>query len=430
MAETAFDRTERGLGSADLSVPDIVARTKGNPQDIMKLVMSGQITVTQGLLAKRLSDSVVAERNAMTAQQPNVLQEQFPELAQATGGLGAMPQAAPPMPAQMGPQMAPQGMPPQGMPPAQGGIGGLDFAPAQMAGGGIVGYQTGGGVAVAPQTDPFALQEVSLEEMLAGVRQNIPRKTDAMQRYREALEGSFDPEKAKKQAELSGIFAGLGSIRAGMSPMEALVSGFVGSGQQIQQAKKESKQEEMAMLKSVAELEGLENEMTRKDYELAYQLKQYNEGRLDKQQELRFEDKWNKEGNDTQIRARQIAAGAQIESARINAASYANTADKSLQVVARQAAMAAANEWADLTRNVATAKMFNRQLGGLLEERNKLANDTSNEATLRTNVINAEINRMQRAYIEDRVKLVTGAVDETVGGNRSSGSAEPIKLKY
>ena len=182
MAETVFDRAERGLGSADLSIPDIVAQTKGNPQDIMKLVMNGQINVTQGLLAKRLSDSVVAERNAMAAQQPNVLQEQFPELAQATGGLGGMPQAAPPMPAQMGPQM-----PPQGMPPAQGGIGGLDFAPAQMASGGIVGYPDGGAVAAPGQPDPFALQEVSLEEMLAGVKQNIPRKTDAMQRYRGAL---------------------------------------------------------------------------------------------------------------------------------------------------------------------------------------------------------------------------------------------------
>lgn len=430
MAETAFDRTERGLGSADLSIPDIVARTKGNPQDIMKLVMNGQINVTQGLLAKRLSDSVVAERNAMAAQQPNVLQEQFPELAQATGGLGAMPQAAPPMPAQMGPQMAPQGMPPQGMPPAQGGIGGLDFAPAQMASGGIVGYQTGGGVAVAPQTDPFALQEVSLEEMLAGVRQNIPRETDAMQRYRQALEGSFDPEKAKKQAELSGIFAGLGSIKPGMSPMEALVSGFVGSGQQIQQAKKESKKEEMAMLKSVAELEGLENEMTRKDYELAYQLKQYNEGRYDKQQELRFEDKWKKEANDVKILAERIASGARIESARITAASYTRTADKNLQLAARQAAMAAAGEWADLTKNSATAAMFNPQLGSLLQERRKLAGNTSNEATRRVNAINAEVNRMQRAYIQDRVRLVTGAVGETSGGNRPNGSGETVELEY
>jgi hypothetical protein len=320
MAETAFDRTERGLGSADLSIPDIVARTKGNPQDIMKLVMNGQINVTQGLLAKRLSDSVVAERNAMAAQQSNVLQEQFPELAQATGGLGAAmpPQMGAPMPPQ---GMPPQGMPPQGMPPAQGGIGGLDFAPAQMAGGGIVGYPAGGAVAAPGQPDdPFALQEVSLEEMLAGVRQNIPRKTDAMQRYREALEGSFDPEKAKKQAELSGIFAGLGSIKPGMSPMEALVSGFVGSGQQIQQAKKESKKEEMAMLKSVAELEGLENEMTRKDYELAYQLKQYKEGRYDKQRELRFQDKWNKEDNDTKILATRLTTGAQIRAAEISAA--------------------------------------------------------------------------------------------------------------
>ena len=73
------------------------------------------------------------------------------------------------------------------------------------------------------------------------------------------------------------------------------------------------------MLKSVAELEGLENEMTRKDYELAYQLKQYKEGRFDKQQELRFKDKWEKEGNDAKIRATQISAGAQIRSAQISA---------------------------------------------------------------------------------------------------------------
>lgn len=73
------------------------------------------------------------------------------------------------------------------------------------------------------------------------------------------------------------------------------------------------------MLKSVAELEGLDNEMTRKDYELAYQLKQYKEGRLDKAQELRFEDKWRKEDNDTRILAQRIASGATLEAARINA---------------------------------------------------------------------------------------------------------------
>lgn len=322
MAETAFDRAERGLGSVDMSIPDIVARTKGSPQEIMKLVMNGQINVTQGLLAKRLSDSVVAERNNMAAQQPSVLQEQFPELAQASGGLGAAmpPQmgAPAPAPAPMGapaPQMAPQGMP-------EGGLGQLDFAPAQMAVGGVVGYQAGG---AAAKPDPYALQEVSLEEMLSGVKQNVPRNTEAMERYRAALETSYDPAKAKKEAEMSGLFAGLASVKPNMNPIEALISGFVGSGQQIQKSKKEAKAEELDMLKSVAELEGLDNEMTRKDYDLAYQLKQYKEGRLDAQQKLQFEDRWKEADNATRIRTAQISAGATVTAAKINAAASAES---------------------------------------------------------------------------------------------------------
>ena len=484
MAETAFDRTERGLGSADLSIPDIVARTKGNPQDIMKLVMNGQINVTQGLLAKRLSDSVVAERNAMAAQQPSVLQEQFPEMAQATGGLGAMPQAAPPMPAQMGPQMGPQmGAPaPQGMPPAQGGIGGLDFAPTQMAGGGIVGYATGdpvgrvetreerleraremerrrkkrlaiesergprinlpsgsdfasliddtrqyyqsgaedaarryqqgdiagalgaqtratlGGLAgfgkdmvvdplanmiedraaalfdhgsgvldfgsglfglggdeeesspseervalasraeadaaapapdaAAPTAAPsgtstrtrgsartsaprtptrggsartsaprtptrggstsgtrssspfspelFAPSKLDAAGSLAGVREALPQRTAAMDAYMAKLAEGVDPEKARKQAEIAGLLAGLGSVEAGMTPMEALVSGFVGGGKQIQQAEKDMEAKEMELLKAQVDVEQLRNKMDADQFGLAMQIAQAN----------------------------------------------------------------------------------------------------------------------------------------------------------
>jgi len=403
MAETAFDRTERGLGSADLSIPDIVARTKGNPQDIMKLVMNGQINVTQGLLAKRLSDSVVAERNAMAAQQPSVLQEQFPEMAQATGGLGAMPQAAPPMPAQMGPQM---GAPaPQGMPPAQGGIGGLDFAPTQMAGGGIVGYNGGGGVAkeleyyrgleeanrerqkarreantrdiknffgnirfrtpeevrsenegrqaqrdlvrlrqlygpmpsddvpatpaaielnevaegvptptptptrtpastAAPSGTPtrtsaprtptrggstsgarssspfspelFVPSKLDAAGSLEGVREALPQRTAAMDAYMAKLAEGVDPEKARKRAEIAGLLAGLGSVEAGMTPMEALVSGFVGGGKQIQQAEKDMEAKEMELLKAQVDVEQLRNKMDADQFGLAMQIAQAN----------------------------------------------------------------------------------------------------------------------------------------------------------
>ena len=378
MAETIFDRAERGLGSTDLSIPDIVAQTKGNPQDIMKLVMTGQINVTQGLLAKRLSDSVVAERNAMAAQQPNVLQEQFPELAQATGGLGGMPQAAPPMPAQMGPQM-----PPQGMPPAQGGIGGLDFAPAQMASGGIVGYQDGGDIAkeleyyrgleeadkerlkeqreanlraitnfvgnirpytreeirsineerqaqrdltrlrqrygpmpsddvpatsvqgapaprtaaprtAAPRTptrggstsgtrssspfspELFAPSKLDAAGSLAEVREALPQRTAAMDAYVAKLAEGVDPEKERKRAEMAGLLAALGSVKPGMSPMEALVSGFVGSGEKIQESKKEMEAKEMELLKAQADVEQLRNKMDADQFGLAMQIAQAN----------------------------------------------------------------------------------------------------------------------------------------------------------
>ena len=345
MAETAFDRTERGLGSADLSIPDIVARTKGNPQDIMKLVMSGQINVTQGLLAKRLSDSVVAERNAMAAQQPSVLQEQFPEMAQATGGLGAMPQAAPPMPAQMGPQMGPQmGAPaPQGMPPAQGGIGGLDFAPAQMASGGIVGYNVGGTTA-APQTlmgiPPELLAQINpalnLDAAGAQLQGVLPTESEAREKLKARLEAGFDPEKERKRAELAGLFAGLGAVQPGMSPMEALVSGFVGGGKQIQESKKEMEAKEMELLKTSAELEEASNRTAREIYGLQLQLAEAERRGASDAAKAEIEVRIAEANQKFQALENARDRATTLESARIGAASR-SSGDKGLSAGERTA---------------------------------------------------------------------------------------------
>ena len=359
MAETAFDRTERGLGSADLSIPDIVARTKGNPQDIMKLVMNGQINVTQGLLAKRLSDSVVAERNAMAAQQPSVLQEQFPEMAQATGGLGAMPQAAPPMPAQMGPQMGPQmGAPaPQGMPPAQGGIGGLDFAPAQMASGGIVGYNVGGTTA-APQTlmgiPPELLAQINpalnLDAAGAQLQGVLPTESEAREKLKARLEAGFDPEKERKRAELAGLFAGLGAVQPGMSPMEALVSGFVGGGKQIQESKKEMEAKEMELLKTSAELEEASNRTAREVYGLQLQLAEAERRGASDAAKAEIEVRLAAANQKFQELENARDRATTLESARIGAASR-SSGDKGLSAGERTA----------LTQQVTSLNMVIRQ---------------------------------------------------------------------
>ena len=124
---------------------DIAKEYGGNKQKIMAAAQAGTIDPTAAVMAGMFIDRMRAAAQQEAAPAPStVAQDTFAPPMPPAGGLGAMPQAAPPMPAQMGPQM---GAPaPQGMPPAQGGIGGLDFAPAQMASGGIVGYQAGGGI--------------------------------------------------------------------------------------------------------------------------------------------------------------------------------------------------------------------------------------------------------------------------------------------
>lgn len=189
MVDTAFDRAERGLGSTDLSVADIVAKTRGNPNEIMKLVMGGQINLTQGLLAKRLSDSVVAEQQKAAAPTTTVLQDSFPQLAPPPAMGGLQPPAAPMAPAApqgMGP-VAPQMQAPQGM--AEGGLAQLDFAAPDYAGGGIVAFDDGGTV-TSPEEFGAYLEELA-SGAVPGINVTSRTRTAARNRAVGGVSNSF-----------------------------------------------------------------------------------------------------------------------------------------------------------------------------------------------------------------------------------------------
>lgn len=398
MVDTAFDRAERGLGSTDLSVADIVAKTRGNPNEIMKLVMAGQINLTQGLLAKRLSDSVVAEQQKAAAPTTTVLQDSFPQLAPPPAMGGLQPHAAPMAPAApqgMGP-VAPQMQAPQGM--AEGGLAQLDFAAPDYAGGGIVAFAEGDeldtpeewgayfertaresvpgvnvtsrrrtaarNAQVGGQPDSYHLlgaardftppQGMTMRELasqlrstfgagydiinegdhvhvepgpalgravragtpfnpanvsrlriaenapaaaaapaapaanptagytppdlaamrsaaLGGITSASPRQTEASQAYMERLRQAFNPEQERSRAEVGALFQAIGNVRPGMNPLEALAQGFATSGASMQAAEERLREQEMAQLRAAAELERLENQMSREELALAQQ---------------------------------------------------------------------------------------------------------------------------------------------------------------
>lgn len=421
MVDTAFDRAERGLGSTDLSVADIVAKTRGNPNEIMKLVMAGQINLTQGLLAKRLSDSVVAEQQKAAAPTTTVLQDSFPQLAPAMGGL--QPPAAPMAPAApqgMGP-VAPQMQAPQGM--AEGGLAQLDFAAPDYAGGGIVAFAEGGeldaddfirlverletggrgdydergrpitsragaryAMQVMPATarnpgfgirpaqadtaeeynrvgrdyarmllarygnptdalvaynagpgradrwiaggrNPNALPGETREYLARAGRasttsntaENAPaastaapssarnyllgnfeqltatpnidvgsflsqlpeQSREALQRYRERVERQEDPEKARERAELGALFQSIGNVRPGMNPLAALAQGFATSGASMQAAEERAQARELEQLRTAADLERMENQMGRENFQLAFDMARVQAGLAD-----------------------------------------------------------------------------------------------------------------------------------------------------
>jgi hypothetical protein len=320
MADTAFSRAERGLGSTNLNVADIVAKTRGNPQEIMKLVMGGEINLTQGLLAKRLADSIVQEQQKAAAPTTTVLQDSFPGLAPPPpppappmppmGAEGMMPpemQGAPGMPPMGGEGMMPPemqgapGMPPQ-MPPqmqgvpgmAEGGLAQLDFAAPDYAGGGLVAFAEGGvpsdgeeerdpRLATFTAPDLRALTQTALSD----VQSLAPRQTQAGQAYMERLQSAINPEQERKRAEMGAMFQAIGAVRPGMNPLEALAQGFATTGASLQESQERLREREMEQLRAAAELERLENQMTQEELSIAQRLAQAEAGLLSEAEERR-----------------------------------------------------------------------------------------------------------------------------------------------
>jgi hypothetical protein len=289
MAETAFDRTERGLGSTDFSVADIVAKTRGNPQQIMQLVMGGQINLTQGLLAKRLADSVVAEQQKAAMPTTTVLQDAFPQAAppvqapaappmQAPPGMGmgmgmGMGPGAPSMPSPMPPQQQMQA--PPGM--AEGGLAQLDFPAPDYAGGGMVSFAAGDPVpAPEEEEEPEMLYGLPAsyfetpELDVAGARQEVanllPQANTANEAYRALLGEVEDPAKLRQRAELQGLFGSLANVRPGMNPLEALVQGFSSTGASMQASEERNRERALQRAEGLMNLENAQNDRERDLY--------------------------------------------------------------------------------------------------------------------------------------------------------------------
>ena len=277
MVDTASSRVARGLGSADFSPADIVAKTRGNPQEIMKLVMSGQINLTQGFLAKQLADGVVAEQQKAMAPQSTVLQDQFPEMAQAMG-------AAPPqMPPQGPPQIPPQGMPQMpaqpgmapaqpGMAPAQpgmaeGGLAQLDFPMPEYADGGIVGYAAGDETFSGIPLELLTPAQRDIAAARAEREQYLPQTTTAADAYK-ALLGQSDPERDRNRAELAGLFGSFANVRPGMNPLEALAQGFSTTGASMLAGEERAREQELARAEALMGIETAENQTARELYRL------------------------------------------------------------------------------------------------------------------------------------------------------------------
>lgn len=118
------------------SPEDIAKEYGGNKQKIMAAAQAGVVDPTAAVIAGMFIDRMrAAAQQEMAGTPTTVAQDTFAPPAPPAGGLGAIaPQGAP----QMQPPMAAPAMP-----APEGGIGQLDFAPAQMAAGGIVGYAEG-----------------------------------------------------------------------------------------------------------------------------------------------------------------------------------------------------------------------------------------------------------------------------------------------
>ena len=147
------------------SPENIAKEYGGNKQKIAQAMQLGVVDATAGVLAGMFIDRMRSAQMQEQAPQATVAQQVLGAAPQAApaGGLGATPQAAPPMAPQMAappeaamapPQEAPMGEAPMGM--AEGGIVGLDVPEGMFnepsnggfndgyAGGGLVAFAGGG----------------------------------------------------------------------------------------------------------------------------------------------------------------------------------------------------------------------------------------------------------------------------------------------
>lgn len=169
------------------SPEDIAKEYGGNKQKIMAAAQAGVVDPTAAVIAGMFIDRMrAAAQQEMAGAPTTVAQDTFAPPAPPAGGLGAMaPQGAP----QMQPPMAAPAMP-----APEGGIGQLDFAPAQMAAGGIVGYAEG------DEIDPARLRSVLRAQESSGDYGVLNAEgSGAMGAYQ------FMPDTARALAERAGL---------------------------------------------------------------------------------------------------------------------------------------------------------------------------------------------------------------------------------
>jgi hypothetical protein len=116
---------------------------------------------------------------------------------------------------------------------------------------------------------------------LAQVRAAAPTSTEGLEAYRAALGEVEDPEKVRKRAELGALFQSIGNVRPGMNPLEALAQGFATSGASMQAAEERDRERRLEQLRGVADIERMQNQMTREEFQLATQLAQAKASGLD-----------------------------------------------------------------------------------------------------------------------------------------------------
>lgn len=288
------------------SPKDVAEQYGGNKQKIAAAIKLGVVDSTAGVLAGMFIDRMRAAAQAEQVPQQTIAQKVLapPAPPMPPQGLGAiappgmgMPPQGMPMPPQGGmpPQMAMQdamppqgGMPPQGM--AMGGMydppytqgGGLSDLPlpagmfdepdnGSYAGGGIVAFDQGGGVAAPPyqpdNTDPAYLQQLLLSGLpasIAALKANTPRTTTDTDAFRAYLDETQNPEALAKQKrqDLGSFLAELGfGMAASKSPnfLQAVGESAAAATPGLMKTVEQRKAEHVEALKQKMIMEGATN---------------------------------------------------------------------------------------------------------------------------------------------------------------------------